>query len=520
MPIEVDLAVIGSGLGGSLISMIAKRIGLSMVLLERGSHPRFAIGESTSPLMNLIIEQIAQKYDLPRLLPLTTYGSWQKQYPEVTCGLKRGFTYYHHEAGSRYNSLADRSNQLMVAASPRDEIGDTHWLRSDVDAFLVHEAKAIGVEYLDHVQLSSFTTIGKAAILAGEQSGQPLEIKAKFVIDASSPRGFLSRALNISEGSFTNYPPTQSLFSHFTGVKRCDTMDDYQTEATPPYPSDEAALHHVFDGGWMWVLRFNNGVTSAGVAVEDWLAKDLNLREGEKAWPRFLNRFPSIAIQFENATAVQPFRHSSRLAYKANKCVGENWAMLPSAAAFIDPLFSTGMPLTLLGIKRLGRIFEESWGKSEFSDRIRDYGRTTMEEADWTAQFISACYSGMKRFPLFSAFSMYYFTAASFAEMSRRVESKPRYSRYLASDSSQFAAGMRDAAKIMHQLAQNYTEPDFNALQNLILTSTEPLNIAGLCDLTKWGWYGVDLQDVIASSEKLGFSADEMKSIISNASWT
>ena len=30
--------------------------------------------------------------------------------------------------------------------------------------------------------------------------------------------------------------------------------------------------------------------------------------------------------------------------------------MLPSAAAFIDPLFSTGIPLTLLGIERLAEM--------------------------------------------------------------------------------------------------------------------------------------------------------------------
>ena len=40
-----DLAIIGSGFGGSLTAMIARRLGLSVLLLERGTHPRFAIGE-------------------------------------------------------------------------------------------------------------------------------------------------------------------------------------------------------------------------------------------------------------------------------------------------------------------------------------------------------------------------------------------------------------------------------------------------------------------------------------------
>src|ERR1051325_494672 len=99
---EFDLAIVGAGFGGSMLAMVAHRIGLRVVLLERGTHPRFAIGESTSPLMNLLIEELARRYDLPRLLPLTTFGAWQRNYPEVTCGLKRGFTYYHHERGKPF----------------------------------------------------------------------------------------------------------------------------------------------------------------------------------------------------------------------------------------------------------------------------------------------------------------------------------------------------------------------------------------------------------------------------------
>src|SRR6185369_14797622 len=69
MPADFDIAILGAGFGGALTAMVARRLGFSVVLLERGSHPRFAIGESTSPLANLLLERIAVEYDLPRLLP-------------------------------------------------------------------------------------------------------------------------------------------------------------------------------------------------------------------------------------------------------------------------------------------------------------------------------------------------------------------------------------------------------------------------------------------------------------------
>src|SRR5688500_16563087 len=135
--------------------MIARRLGYRVILLERGRHPRFAIGESASPLAGVLIEQLADRYDLPRLRPLSAYGSWRRAYPEVVCGLKRGFTYFKHEDGQPYTVAAGRSNQLLVAASPSDELSDTHWLRADVDHFLVREAIALGAEYLDEVMLDA-----------------------------------------------------------------------------------------------------------------------------------------------------------------------------------------------------------------------------------------------------------------------------------------------------------------------------------------------------------------------------
>src|SRR5437762_13768060 len=97
MNADFDIAVVGSGFGGSLIAMIARRLGRSVVLLERGKHPRFAIGESSTPLANLLLAELAARYDLPRVMPLAKWGSWQRTYPEIGCGLKRGFTFYHHQ---------------------------------------------------------------------------------------------------------------------------------------------------------------------------------------------------------------------------------------------------------------------------------------------------------------------------------------------------------------------------------------------------------------------------------------
>src|SRR5437588_449554 len=152
---EADVLVLGAGFAGALMALITRRLGLRAVLVEKGRHPRFAIGESSTPIANLVLEQLAHTYDLPRLVPLTKYGRWQAAYPHLACGLKRGFTFIHHEAGRSFQSQPNHRNELLVAASPHDEIGDTHWFREHFDQFIAEEAKSAGIPYFDQTEITA-----------------------------------------------------------------------------------------------------------------------------------------------------------------------------------------------------------------------------------------------------------------------------------------------------------------------------------------------------------------------------
>src|SRR5215210_8387122 len=120
--IDADIAIVGSGFSGSLAALALLKRGKRVVLVERGRHPRFAIGESSTPLANLLIEELSDRYDLPRIRSFSKWGTWRRTYPEIGCGLKRGFTFYRHELGAGFADDADHARQLLVAASPHDDI--------------------------------------------------------------------------------------------------------------------------------------------------------------------------------------------------------------------------------------------------------------------------------------------------------------------------------------------------------------------------------------------------------------
>ncbi len=489
--------------------MIARRLALSVVLLERGAHPRFAIGESSSPLANILLETLAERYDLPRLAPLARYGSWCRAYPSVARGLKRGFTFYAHRPGQPFGGDAERRDQLLVAASPRDEIADTHWYRPDFDQFLVVEAQEAGAVYLDRAQLESAEEQDDGLVLEGTRAGESLTVSARLVVDASGPRGFLKRALGIGEAAFPILPQTEALYAHFRGVRRLDSLPPFAKGQAPPYPIDDAAVHHVFPGGWIWVLRFDNGIVSAGTVATARLAHEIGFADGEAAWRLLLDRLPTVRDQFRGSETIVPFVHRPGLSFRAERASGAHWTLLPSAAAFVDPLLSTGFPLTLLGIERLGRTLEADWGSTRLSATLAGDARRSLFEADAAALLIGALYATFDDFELFAALCRLYFAAASYSEAARRLSRQELAGSFLCADRADFGPALRVCCEAALADSRRH-RTGREALFRGVLEAIAPIDVAGLSDASRRNWFPVDARDLLRGAPKLRASEREV----------
>src|SRR5690606_15799838 len=62
------------------------------------------------------------------------------------------------------------------------------------------------------------------ATLDLEHAGTRRTLRAGFVVDASGPRGALSRLLRLPKLPLRWLPPTQALYTHFEGVARWDSL--------------------------------------------------------------------------------------------------------------------------------------------------------------------------------------------------------------------------------------------------------------------------------------------------------
>jgi FADH2 O2-dependent halogenase len=509
---EYDIAVVGSGFAGSLMSMIARRLGHSVVLLEKNKHPRFAIGESSTPLSNLLLESISDRYDLPALEPLCRWGSWQRTYPEIACGLKRGFSFFHYELDSPPRS-SNNDGHLFVAASPNDPIADTHWYRAEFDELLVQQAQSVGVDYFDETEIRAASNANGLWQLSTKHSDQEQTFQARFLIDATGPRGFLHNILRLGERSLPDFPSTSALYSHFSGVGELAPSQLFPP-AGAPYPIEAAAVHHVFDGGWIWVLRFNNGITSAGVAATHEATERLALQQKEHGWNKLLDSLPVLKDQFAQAHVERPFTFARQLSFRSSAIAGSNWALLPSAAGFVDPLLSTGFPLTLLGVTRLGDILDKHWGSPQLEPSLHEYARQTDDELLATARLIGALYRNMGDFPTFRCLSLLYFAAASYSEVTRRLNKPWLAQSFLLHDHPVFGPESR---RLLNLAGKSQSPTEKARLAEDIYSLIRDFDVAGLGKRPANHCYPVDAADLFAAAQTLGADAKEIQAMLQRA---
>ena len=486
----VDIAVLGAGFGGCLTALILKQIGLQTVLIDRGSHPRFAIGESSTPIADCVLRDLSRKYDLPQLKPLTTYGTWQQSYPEITCGIKRGFSYFRHKKGRAFEPQQDHLNELLVTASSDDEQSDTHWLRSDVDAFFAQEVKRAGIPLLENTEITELSSDGNNILnLTARHLCENISICCRFLIDATGAGGVISRAVKIPIQTDRFFTHSRSIYGHFSCVRPWrDTLQSHGGNlADHPFDCDHAAVHHLFDDGWMWQLRFNNGITSAGFVLDTRKRPLDSAVSPDEEWQELIKTFPALTEQFCNAKLVQPdagLRRTGRLQRRVTRAAGLNWAMLPHTAGFIDPLHSTGIAHTLCGIERFVEILEKYWNKENLQSQLQHYEQILFSELDLIDQLVGGCYAAFDNFRLFTAISMLYFAAATTYEH-RRAEGGPNpQAAFLCADDSLF----RSIVKSVLDRLQLVTEANgrnssaISEFEHFVSNAIEPFNSVGLCD--------------------------------------
>ena len=436
---DYDIAIIGSGIAGSALASILAKHGSRVVVFEAGSHPRFAIGESMILETSEVMRTLAELYDVPEL----AYFSSENYFKLIGTqhGVKRHFSYLHHSEGEPHD--VKRTLQAVIPRQPHGH--ELHLYRQDVDAFLANTAVSYGATVLQNTPVTQIDFDDNGVTLGAGGA----TYRAKYVVDAAGFRSPLAEKFDLREYDLQTH--SRALFTHMIDLKCVHETGVTRKDYDLPFKLSEGTLHHVFEGGWLWVIPFNNHAKSTNPLASVGLMLDPRVHprqddlSAEEEFYAFVERFPSIARQFEGAKAVRPWTRTGRIQYSSKQVVGDRWALLGHAAGFVDPLYSKGLYTSLTSVSVLANLLLEA-------KETQDYSRATflpLEEK--TLAFIGAndrlvanSYRAFSSYQVWQAYSVLWLLGA-YTELvkllSARVNAETRAAYYSETASLKLVGG-------------------------------------------------------------------------------
>ncbi|MDX1418928.1 MAG: tryptophan 7-halogenase [Rubricoccaceae bacterium] len=315
-----DTIVIGGGPAGSTFATVVADADRSVLVLEAAKFPRLAVGEIVAPTALWRVwhrlgitaedldERFIQKYN----------GAWQS------------------EDGTVF--------QFEQDVFPEDEQCRA-WVysfeRSVYDEYLLNNARDHGATALEEafVQDILYSDDGRVNGVRFMHGGLTHEVRCDLLIDASGRGNFLARKLDLrmEMAELKSF----ACFAHFEGVKR-----------NPGTAEGDVRLIFGKDM-WFWWAPLKAPKASVGIVANREVFLEEYLEDPAAFYDKYVQTCDYIWDRIKDAERVTEFKPLKRdsngevmfsdyHAY-AKELVGDGWAIIGDAAAFVDPIFSAGL---------------------------------------------------------------------------------------------------------------------------------------------------------------------------------
>lgn len=348
LPRRCDVLVAGGGPAGATAAIALAQGGLDVLVLERARFPRFHVGESLLPRQQRIFEELG------------IAGRLQGVTHQPKLGAE--FAFGHETHGSRRFLFTDG---LIDAETETFNVE-----RAAFDAFLLDEARRAGATVVEGAAVRQILRLadGDVAVRvdgAGtEADGGAAEVSARFLVDASGQSTLVAKHL----GTRQPFPGHRKIayFGHFLGVERLAGVE-----------SGSPAIAMMADG-WFWMIAIDPERTSIGLVMDAddarRVGRELGVAPGDMlAWA--IRRCPFVAGRTAGATFPAQNNVAADFSYRCRPYAGPGYFLAGDAATFLDPIFSTGICLAMVGAMEAARGIRE----------ILDGGDAGRARADYSA---------------------------------------------------------------------------------------------------------------------------------------
>lgn len=305
-----DAIIIGGGPGGSTAGSALAKAGKKVLILERERFPRFHVGESLIPHIND---------------ELRTIGVWDKL-------MAGGFM---PKLGAEFvlgNSKA--SIRILFGRYLGKKYAQTFQVeRAKFDNLLLEHAVSLGCEVWQETRVHSASVADDGVKVVCERDGINQEISAHWLIDASGRDAFLGKQLQLPKTDL-GLPKKFATFAHFRNVVRNE-------------PPDHGHITVVrLDFGWFWMIPLDAEKTSIGLVqtLDHFRATGL---KPEECFEHVVATTTELQRRMANGVRVSDYAFAGDYTYRHLQNAGPRWLLVGDAAGFIDPIFSSGVMLSV-----------------------------------------------------------------------------------------------------------------------------------------------------------------------------
>ena len=298
-----DVIVVGGGPAGSTLAALVSAAGHRVLVLDKEPFPRFHIGESLLPLCLPVLQRLGVEPD-PQ--------SWvYKRGAQFVC-----------EASSRQRAF-DFADALP--GPPRHA-----WQveRAAFDLQLSARARECGTEVRHDVKVAGVELGPDGVEVRGREGG--VRLRARYLVDASGQNRLLARHHQSAE-PILHFGRTAAFIHH----------DGLGPAAIEEIGEGNDIRIMISEHGWGWLIPLAGGRLSVGLVC----------REGQvaaRALESFVAESPIIG-RWTRGCSASEVRLERNFSYVNRRPHGQRFVCVGDAACFLDPVFSSGVSLAMVG---------------------------------------------------------------------------------------------------------------------------------------------------------------------------
>jgi flavin-dependent dehydrogenase len=351
-PAECDVAIIGGGPAGATTASLLRKMSPSrrVVVLEKARFPRHHIGESTLPEMNRILHKMGA------LEKIDSAGFVRK----------RGITYKWASDKPPFSDVFS-TGVLDALVGTSGHVPDYSWQveRSRYDAILLSHARELGAEVFEDTQAAGLIRDGdRVRGLEVVRDGERSSLRAEFVVDCSGQARVISSWLHLDKQAHAL--GDLGIYRYYRGFRWSSELVGSLTASRIFF---QAARR-----GWMWFIPLSEQLVSVGLVTR---REFLKQTPPVALFDEELATLPEIVGMLDGAVMASapadpdptPRTHTiADWSYSHAAPAGPGYYLAGDAAAFVDPILSSGVLLAHQSGLSVANAINTHWTASDVSE--------------------------------------------------------------------------------------------------------------------------------------------------------